>query len=76
MRDAAIRNADPALILWYSYQDIVRSDDPERRWGALSRAAFAPTSRRGRAAGALECHFHRVARLADTEHASAGTPGA
>lgn len=42
MRDAAIRNADPAMILWYSYQDIVRSDDPERRWGALSRAAFAP----------------------------------
>lgn len=49
MRDAAIRNADPSLILWYSYQDIVRADDPERRWGALSRAAFAPFNPRAHA---------------------------
>jgi hypothetical protein len=41
MRDAAIRHADPSLILWYSYQDIVRSDHPQRRWSALVRAAFA-----------------------------------
>jgi hypothetical protein len=41
MRDAAIRHANPSLILWYSYQDIVRSDHPRRRWRALVRAAFA-----------------------------------
>jgi hypothetical protein len=42
MRDAAIRQADPAMILWYSYQDILRSDRPQRRWRDLSRAAFSP----------------------------------
>jgi hypothetical protein len=42
MRDAAIENAHPSLILWYSYQDILRSDDPARRWRDLVRAAFAP----------------------------------
>jgi hypothetical protein len=42
MRDAAIRHAHPALILWYSYQDILRSDDPQRRWRDLANAAFAP----------------------------------
>lgn len=42
MRDAAIRNADPSLILWYSYQDILRSDRPRMRWQQLVRAAFAP----------------------------------
>ena len=41
MRDAAIRHAHPALILWYSYQDILRSDHPRRRWRALTKAAFA-----------------------------------
>lgn len=42
MRDAAIRHAHPSLILWYSYQDILRSDEPRRRWRDLVRAAFAP----------------------------------
>lgn len=42
MRDAAIRHAHPAMILWYSYQDILRSDNPERRWRDLVKAAFAP----------------------------------
>lgn len=41
MRDAAIRHADPVMILWYSYQDILRSDDPDRRWRELTRAAFS-----------------------------------
>lgn len=41
MRDAAIRHADPALILWYSYQDILRSDRPRQRWCALTRAALS-----------------------------------
>lgn len=42
MRDAAIRHADPAMILWYSYQDILRADQPWCRWQQLRRAAFAP----------------------------------
>ena len=41
MRDAAIRHAHPAMLLWYSYQDILRSDDPQRRWQELVRAAFS-----------------------------------
>jgi hypothetical protein len=41
MRDAAIRQAQPSLILWYSYQDILRSDDPQRHWRDLAHAAFA-----------------------------------
>ena len=48
MRDAAIRHADPAMILWYSYQDILRSDRPRRRWQQLIRAAFAPLRNRVR----------------------------
>jgi hypothetical protein len=40
MRDAAIRHAHPALILWYSYHDILRSDDPRRRWRDLVSAAL------------------------------------
>jgi hypothetical protein len=42
MRDDAIRHGDPALILWYSYQDVLRSDRPQRRWCELSLAAFSP----------------------------------
>lgn len=42
MRDAAIRQGEPSMILWYSYQDILRSDHPQRRWSELTRAAFAP----------------------------------
>lgn|GEM_PF-4257246 len=42
MRDAAIRHAHPAMILWYSYQDILRSDHPQQRWRNLIHAAFAP----------------------------------
>jgi len=40
MRDAAIEDAHPALILWYSYQDILRADNPTRRWRNLVGAAF------------------------------------
>jgi hypothetical protein len=42
MRDAAIRYGSPALILWYSYQDILRSDAPRQRWSNLRHAAFSP----------------------------------
>lgn len=59
MRDAAIRHADPSLILWYSYQDILRSDRPRQRWCELSRAAFSPIG----AAAADRRRIHRCARL-------------
>ncbi|HEY8814177.1 MAG TPA: hypothetical protein VIP57_03630 [Candidatus Dormibacteraeota bacterium] len=42
MRNAAMRNVDPAMILWYSYQDILRSEDPGTRWRVFTSAAFAP----------------------------------
>lgn len=42
MRNAAVRHAHPSLILWYSYQDILRSDHPQRRWRDLVRAALRP----------------------------------
>jgi hypothetical protein len=45
MRDAAVRHANPSMILWYSYQDILRSDNPTRRWRDLSRAAFSISGR-------------------------------
>jgi hypothetical protein len=42
MRDAAIRYARPSLILWYSYQDILRSDHPRWRWAEFVRGVFSP----------------------------------
>jgi len=49
MRNAAIRHADPAMILWYSYQDILRSDDPNGHLHDLSRAAFGdPNAKKGK----------------------------
>ena len=44
MRDLSIHHAKPSLILWYSYYDIMRSDDPERHWADLVAGAFAPLS--------------------------------
>lgn len=44
MRDAAVRHANPSLILWYSYQDILRSDHPRQHWCELRWAAFAPVA--------------------------------
>lgn len=74
MRDAAIRNADPSLILWYSYHDIVRSDDPERRWGALSRAAFAPPRPRAHAnAGSRRCAPLPALRMRIRAHVRTGS---
>jgi hypothetical protein len=40
MRDAAIQHAEPSMILWYSYQDVLRSDRPWQRWRELTWAAF------------------------------------
>ncbi len=47
MRNAAIHHARPTMILWYSFQDILRSDRPSHRWRALVNAASSPM--RGRA---------------------------
>ena len=49
MRNAAIRFARPRMILWYSFQDIQRSDAPQLHWDALVKGAFAPlgTARSG-----------------------------
>lgn len=47
MRDAALRCSDPAMILWYSYQDIQRSDSPQGHWDDLTQAAFSPVTSTG-----------------------------
>jgi hypothetical protein len=44
MRDEAVRCSDPSMILWYSYQDIERSDAPEKHWEDLVSAAFGPVT--------------------------------
>ncbi len=44
MRDQAMANSDPNLVLWYSYNDVMRSDDPSGHLADLKRAAFAPVA--------------------------------
>lgn len=39
MLDSVLENAQPTLILWYSYFDILRSDNASRHWEDLIRAA-------------------------------------
>ncbi len=39
MRDLAVNNAHPQFLLWYSYFDILKSDDPAGHWTALIAAA-------------------------------------
>ncbi|MGZ6284957.1 MAG: hypothetical protein ACXWQ5_16895 [Ktedonobacterales bacterium] len=39
MRDFVLSNAHPAVLLWYSYFDILRSDAPSRHWSDLIAAA-------------------------------------
>jgi hypothetical protein len=39
MLQLALANAHPRLILWYSYFDILRSDDPAGHWADLVAAA-------------------------------------
>jgi hypothetical protein len=39
-RDRALEGGRPRLLLWYSYFDITRSDDPARHWRDLVSAAF------------------------------------
>ena len=42
MRDDAITYGNPGMLLWYSYNDLVTSNDPRDNWKALQQAAFAP----------------------------------
>lgn len=41
-RDQALLNANPEMILWFSYPDLLKSDDPAQHWQDLTAAAFAP----------------------------------
>jgi hypothetical protein len=41
-RDLALARARPGLILWYSFFDVARSDEPARRLDDLAQAAFSP----------------------------------
>jgi hypothetical protein len=41
MRDLALAYSRPSLLLWYSYFDVQRSDDPAGHWADLRAAAFA-----------------------------------
>ncbi len=43
MRDDALANAAPALILWYSFFDVLRSKEPVAHWNDLVQAAGADT---------------------------------
>ncbi len=39
MRDQVLQNAQPRLLLWYSYFDMLKADDPTQRWSNLINAA-------------------------------------
>ena len=41
-RDQAILNSRPEIILWFSYFDILSSDNPAEHWNDLVAAAFVP----------------------------------
>jgi hypothetical protein len=40
MRDLALSNMHPRLLLWYSYFDVLRSDNPTKNWANLANAAL------------------------------------
>src|SRR3954451_4364759 len=42
MRDMAIGSGDPQMLLWYAFNDVMRSSNPAANWLALKDAAFAP----------------------------------
>ena len=42
MRNAALLSASPRFIFWYSYFDIMRSDDPIQHWNDLVQVVNAP----------------------------------
>jgi hypothetical protein len=41
-RDQTLLNAQPAILLWWTYQDILQTDDPARHMDDLAAAAFSP----------------------------------
>lgn len=41
-RDQVLLNSRPAIILWWTYQDILQTDNPTRHLDDLAAAAFAP----------------------------------
>lgn len=40
-RDLVLRNSHPRFILWYSYFDLLKSDNPSKHWADLIAAAGA-----------------------------------
>ena len=42
MRDAAISDGDPQMMLWYAFNDVMDSSDPAGNWNDVKAAAFAP----------------------------------
>jgi hypothetical protein len=42
MRDMAIGSGDPQMLLWYAFNDVMRSSNPTGNWNAVKAAAFAP----------------------------------
>jgi hypothetical protein len=42
MRDMAIGSGDPQMLLWYAFNDVMRSSNPTEDWENVKAAAFAP----------------------------------
>jgi hypothetical protein len=42
MRDTAISDGDPQMMLWYAFNDVMDSSDPSGNWENVKAAAFAP----------------------------------
>jgi hypothetical protein len=42
MRDMAISEGDPQMMLWYAFNDVMDSSDPQGNWEDVKAAAFAP----------------------------------
>ena len=42
MRDAAISDGNPQMMLWYAFNDVMDSSDPAGNWNDVKAAAFAP----------------------------------
>ncbi len=42
MRDQAISAGNPQMMLWYAYNDVMRSSNPQGNWESVKAAAFAP----------------------------------
>ena len=41
-RDQTLLNAKPSIILWWTYQDILKTDNPSKHLDDLAAAAFSP----------------------------------